>query len=78
MSIIINEHDAKAKLSELVQAVKDGKEVIIAFDNLPVAKFVPLAMPEGKRRHGSMHELSAIPSEFFFDPLPEDELSAWE
>jgi prevent-host-death family protein len=78
MSIIINEQDAKAKLSELLQAVKDGKEVIITSDNIPVAKLVPVAMPEGKRKPGSMPELSAIPPEFFFDSLPEDELSAWE
>jgi prevent-host-death family protein len=78
MSIIINEQDAKAKLSQLLQAVKDGTEVIITSENIPVAKLVPLATPGRKRKPGSMPELSAIPPEFFFDSLPEDELTAWE
>ena len=78
MSIKINVQDAKAKLSELLQAVTDGTEVIITSDNIPVAKLVSLAQPKGHREPGSMPELSTIPPEFFFDPLSEEELSAWE
>ena len=78
MSIKINEQDAQAKLSELLQAVNDGKEVIITSDNNPIAKLVPVAQPKGKRKPGSMPELSTIPPEFFVNPPPEDELSAWE
>ena len=78
MSIKIDEQDAQAKLSELLQAVTDGKEVIITSDNIPIAKLVPVAQPKGKRTPGSMPELATIPPEFFFDPLPEDELSTWE
>ncbi|HEY2933715.1 MAG TPA: type II toxin-antitoxin system prevent-host-death family antitoxin, partial [Acidobacteriota bacterium] len=37
-----NIHEAKARLSELIQKAMLGEEVIIARDNKPVAKIVAL------------------------------------
>lgn len=39
--IIVNMHAAKSKLSELVQTVMAGGEVVIARDGQPVARLVP-------------------------------------
>ncbi len=41
--------DAKSRFSELVQKAMVGEEVIIAKDNKPVVKVVPI-VPLGKKR----------------------------
>jgi len=45
--------DAKARFSELVQKAMVGDEVIIAKDNKPVVKLVPLVTPGKARKPGS-------------------------
>ena len=44
---------AKAHFSELVQKAMLGEEVIIAKDNTPVLKLVPLDKPKRPRKPGS-------------------------
>jgi prevent-host-death family protein len=48
-----NIHEAKARLSELVQKAMLGEEVIIARDNKPVAKLVPFRQIKRRRKLGS-------------------------
>lgn len=45
--------EAKARFSELVQTALTGEEVIIARDNKPLLKLVPLQAAPGKRAPGS-------------------------
>ncbi len=45
--------DAKAHLSELVDRALMGEEVVIARDNKPLLRLVPLRSPTGGRRPGS-------------------------
>ena len=45
--------DAKARFSELVQKAMVGEEVIIAKNNKPVVKLVPLVIPGKARKPGS-------------------------
>jgi prevent-host-death family protein len=45
--------EAKAHFSELVQKAMLGEEVIIAKDNEPVLKLVPLEKPKQPRKPGS-------------------------
>ena len=45
--------EAKAHFSELVQKAMLGEEVIIAKDNKPVLKLVPLEKPKQMRKPGS-------------------------
>jgi prevent-host-death family protein len=45
--------EAKAHLSELVQKALRGEEVIIARDNQPVAKLVPLEALHEPRKPGT-------------------------
>lgn len=69
-------HKAKTTLSQLVAEVEAGEEVIIARGKHPVVKIV--AIPKrGKRKFGSMKGKIKIGPEFF-EPLPEEELKAWE
>jgi prevent-host-death family protein len=66
----VNIAQAKAKLSELIQKVQLGKEIIIARDNKPVAKLVPFR-PVAKRKLGSAKDklIYMAPD---FDETPED------
>jgi prevent-host-death family protein len=62
--------DAKARFSELVQKAMVGDEVIIARDNKPVVKLVPL-VPSGKvRKPGSAKGQIWIAPDF--DATPAD------
>jgi prevent-host-death family protein len=45
--------EAKSRFSELVQKAMLGEEVIIAKDNKPVVKLVPLGKPKHPRKPGS-------------------------
>ena len=48
----VNIHTAKAHLSELIKKALLGEEIIIARDNKPIIKLVPLNKPHPKRRIG--------------------------
>jgi len=69
---VVNVAEAKAKLSELLEAALRGEEVIIAKRGKPLVRLVPVA-PK-KRELGFLQ--GHIPDSFF-DPLPEEELAAW-
>lgn len=45
--------EAKSRFSELVQKAMLGEEVVIAKDNKPVVKLVPLDKPKQPRKPGS-------------------------
>ena len=66
---------AKTHLSALLARVEDGEEVVIARGSQQIAKLVPLRAP-GKRTLGFLDLQFA--DDVFFEPLPEDELAAWE
>ena len=62
--------EAKTHFSELVQKAMLGEEVIIAKDNKPVVKLVPLVPPEQSRKPGSAKgQVWMAPD---FDAIPED------
>ncbi|GAB3795325.1 type II toxin-antitoxin system prevent-host-death family antitoxin [Humibacter antri] len=65
---------AKTHLSALLHAVERGEEVTIARGDQPAARLVPLDATEER-------ELGFVPYDVpasFFEPLPDDELTAWE
>jgi antitoxin (DNA-binding transcriptional repressor) of toxin-antitoxin stability system len=45
--------------------------------NVPVAKIVPYHLVAPKRQFGALRGKFSVGPEFF-EPLPEDELAAWE
>ena len=72
----VNIHEAKTTLSRLLVQVEAGEDIIIARNGTPVARLVRFQKP-GKRQFGSMKGLVKL-DDSFFDPLPEEELAAWE
>lgn len=72
----VNVHDAKTNLSRLLDDALAGHTVIIARRDKPVVRLEPVE-PVRKRQPGRLKGKIAI-DERFFEPLPEDELKAWE
>ena len=72
----VNVHEAKTNLSRLLARVEAGEEVIIARNGKPVARLVAV-QKRGKRQPDTLKGKIVIPDSFF-DPLPEEELKAWE
>jgi len=69
-------HAAKTNLSQLLARVEAGEEIVLARGKHPVAKLVPMDAPP-KRRFGALRGIVAV-GDAFFEPLPEQELAAWE
>lgn len=76
MTSIVNVHDAKTHFSRLLDRAHAGEEIILAKAGKPYARLVPLEKPKVVRKPGGLK--ASIPDGFFFDPLPEEELRAWE
>jgi prevent-host-death family protein len=76
--LMVNIADAKAKLSEYVEAVTRGEQVIICNRNRPVAELRAIE----PARVGPRDLTPVFPDwkidPAFFDPLSDDELAAWE
>jgi prevent-host-death family protein len=76
--IMVNIADAKAKLSEYLDAVGRGERVVICRHNRPVAELRAVASgTTAKRRLGAAAGVVDIPSSFFA-PLPDADLDAFE
>ena len=73
---IVNVHEAKTHLSRLLSQVEQGEEVVIARNGKPIVRLVPV-QPQGTPQFGSWKD-RIILDDSFFDPLPEEDLSAWE
>lgn len=72
--VVVNVHEAKTHLSRLLERVRAGEEVIIAKGGTPYARLVPLEAP--RPRHPGL--LEGRVEDSFFEPLPDEELDAWE
>jgi prevent-host-death family protein len=70
MSLQVNIHDAKSRLSILLAQVEAGDEVIIARANKPIARLVAYNSPKTVRQLGEAKgQLQMEPD---FDTLPDD------
>ena len=75
--IVVNIHEIKAKLSEYVEAAARGERVLICKRNQPVAELRAVASQRTTPRPiGLAKDTVTIPPEFF-DPLPENLLTAF-
>lgn len=70
-------HVAKTTLSQLVARVEAGEEIVLARGKHPIAKLVPYRPVGSKRQFGALRGIVSV-GPAFFEPLPEDELAAWE
>ena len=71
---IVNVHEAKTHFSKLLDRAYKGEEIIIGKAGKPYAKLVPLK--KVKDRKPGIAKGAVTDS--FFEPLPEEELIAWE
>ena len=76
MTKTVNIHEAKTHLSRLLEEAMAGEDIVIAKAGTPKVRLVPIEEPP-KRRLGFMTGIT-LPDSFFFDPLPDEELDAWE
>jgi prevent-host-death family protein len=65
---VINTHEAKTHLSQLLEDVKEGKEIIIGKFGVPIAKLVPFTAPHTKRTGGQLKGKIVVSRDF--DVLP--------
>jgi prevent-host-death family protein len=70
----VNVHEAKTQLSKLLERAHAGEEIVIAKNGKPYARLVPLEAARAREPGLLQGELE----DTFFDPLPDDELEAWE
>ncbi len=70
-------HVAKTMLSHLPVRVEAGEEIVLAGGKVPLARLVPFQPPASKRQSGKLRGVISV-GEGFFDPLPEEEVAAWE
>ena len=82
---IINMHDAKTRLSDLVARAEAGEEIVIARRNKPAVRLVAVGETKpdvrGARRRVAERFAQQRPTMTEADwlaPLPEEELQAWE
>ena len=69
-------HFAKTHLSRLIKQACAGEDVVIARGKTPVVRLVPVEQRQG-RVFGVMRGRVSV-GDSFFEPLPEEELVAWE
>jgi prevent-host-death family protein len=78
--IQLNLHEAKAKLSECIEAALRGERVVIARRNVPAVELAPIRQRSmGKRKigQGPKQDGYSLP-DAFWDTLPEDLMAAFD
>lgn len=68
----VNMHEAKTRLSELVERATNGERIVLARSGQPVAEIVPFNVSAQPRRGGRWKNAANIPDDFDA-PSPEIE-----
>ena len=74
--VTVNVHEAKTNLSRLLAQAEAGEDIVIARNGKPVVRMVPV-QEQGKAQPDVFKGKFVLPDSFF-EPLPEEELKAWE
>jgi prevent-host-death family protein len=74
MDKTVKVQQAKTHLSALIAEVEHGAAITIARGDHPVARLVPIEASPPRELGFVAYRLP----DTFFDPLPDDELRAWE
>jgi prevent-host-death family protein len=70
-------HKAKTELSRLIEKACRGEEIVIARGKKPVVRLIAIEDKQGQRKPGALRGKLKVGPEFF-EPLPPEELDAWE
>jgi len=76
MSQTINIHEAKTRLSQLLQQVEEGDEIIISRANKPIARLVAYQRQPKSRSLGEAKGMVVIKPDF--DQLPKEFMEYFE
>lgn len=76
--IRLNIHEVKAHLSKYLTRVAAGETILICNRNIPVAELRPVPGRRTRRRPIGLARGQLVVPPSFFEPLPADELAAWE
>jgi prevent-host-death family protein len=74
---MVNVNEAKARLSDFLDAVANGERVVICRRNQPIAELRPVEQKRTERRTIGGSKGIVIPPSFF-EPMPDDFLDAFE
>lgn len=72
MATTVTVQEAKTQLTELIQLAEQGEEIVIAQDDQPRVKLIPVAPKQMGKRVFSEYRGKIRMSEDFDDPLPND------
>jgi prevent-host-death family protein len=76
---MVNIYEAKAKLSEYLDAAMKGERVVICKHNQPIAELRPIDQVRSAARDLTpIYPGETFVTAAFFNPLPADEIAAWE
>jgi antitoxin (DNA-binding transcriptional repressor) of toxin-antitoxin stability system len=76
--IRINIHEAKTHLSRYLARLRAGESILVCNRNVPVAEIRALPARRSTKRPIGLAKGSFTVPPAFFEPLPEEELAAWE
>jgi len=76
--IVVNIHEAKAKLSEYLEQAVAGERVLICKRNEPVAELRPVTPARTELRPVGGAKGRLVVPDAFFEPLPADILEGFE
>lgn len=76
--IMVNVHEAKAKLSQYLEAVAHGERVLICKRNQPIAELKAVEQTRTEPRPIGLGRGTFTIGPAFFEPLPDDFLEAFE
>ncbi len=71
------DEQARLDMIGLRQVGEAGREFTIMRDGKAVAKVAPAVAEKPRRKPGGLKGMFTLPDRFF-DPLPDDEVAAWE
>jgi prevent-host-death family protein len=72
---IVNVQEAKTHLSRLIARAQHGEEIVVARSGKPAVRLT--AVEAVAERHFGTVPI-ALPDDFFFAPLDDEDLAAWE
>lgn len=73
---MFNIHEAKTKLSQLIEMVEGGQEIVIARAGRPMARLVPFVKTAAKRQGGAWRGQVRVADDF--DDTPEGLIKSFE
>ncbi len=76
METVINTHQAKTQLSQLIERALAGERIVIAKAGKPKVVLSPVSSSEPRRPGRYAGQIHIQPS--FFDPMTDEEFREWE